>query len=260
MKNVPGGTATHPGRLARAEAPAREAVLQGAFGAPGFPRSVSHASSVPWVSKNAAKKPLVTEAMSVETRDLASRTARRTSPFAGADAVLENSMRIVDDESVAEPEANPFAAPRAELSQPGPLEPVSVWLMLLYTAFSLGIYLCHWFYTRGRLLSEHLPDRKFPIAVTLIVYVMHIVAAGTFVTSVVTEDLELEKVSNGIDRLSNFGLLYLAFAFRSRLNALAHGMKGRPEWVAGIPTFFFGALYMQYKLNRHDYGLRRSAS
>jgi hypothetical protein len=174
--------------------------------------------------------------------------------------VLENSKRIVDDGSVAEPDTNPFAAPRAELSQAGALEPVSVWLMLLYTALSLGIYLCHWFYTRGRLLSERLPDRGFPSAVTLVVYAMHVVAAGTFVVSLVTENAELEKVSNGIDRLSNFGLLYLAFAFRSRLNALAHGVKGRPEWVAGIPTFFFGALYMQYKLNRHDYGLSRPAS
>jgi hypothetical protein len=156
---------------------------------------------------------------------------------------------------LTQPDANPFAAPKADIDRPERLEPVSVWLMLLYTALSLGIYLCHWFYTRGRRLSEHLPERRFPVVVTLIVYGAHVVAAGLFLISLATENHPLEKLSDLIDRLSNIGLLYLSFAFRSRLNALAGSVKGRPEWVAGLPTFFFGALYMQYKLNRHDYGL-----
>lgn len=152
-----------------------------------------------------------------------------------------------------DPLSNPYAPPAtATEAPPGAVarggsgsyrdERRSVPLLLLLTILTLGLYPSVWFFRRRRFLDARDSSKKLgPLA------------AAPLVATVVSCALAFVELPPEVDRLVTVmtGVVTLITAFRvAAILRSDFARTGRFLKVSGVGTFFFNALYLQYKINQ----------
>ena len=145
------------------------------------------------------------------------------------------------------------AYPPAQESPLAALEGFSsqnVWLVLLLTVVTFGIYAGFWLYRQNEFLGRIRPDLKVPPALGLVVLALLVVSALLDIVVMIHAPASLESASNGLDRITEILLLVFTFTVRGGLNKVLGVFKTDPAWFSGLWTFLFGVIYLQYKINR----------
>ncbi|UTW44703.1 DUF4234 domain-containing protein [bacterium SCSIO 12696] len=143
--------------------------------------------------------------------------------------------------------ANPYKTPGSEVlntnAKAGAMnfKRISAWGVFGLGIITLGIYYIYWMYNRAQVINQFHGEK---ISAGLLNGFVAIVIA-TFLSGFITEFVdESGLILEAILNLAYFVLwLLVIFGIRSRLeNILARKLNG-------IMTFFFGGLYLQYKIN-----------
>lgn len=119
----------------------------------------------------------------------------------------------------------------------------SVALLVLFTFLSCGLYPAIWYVRRQRFLDELDSDAKLGVGLA---WGGVIATAISFVIALIVPP---NTPAQGLSAMT--GIISLVQAFR-----VAHILRsnfartGRLIEVSGVPTFFFGVLYLQYVINR----------
>jgi hypothetical protein len=154
---------------------------------------------------------------------------------------------------------NPYAPPAYDEQSPtqGPsqLPETSVWLMMLLSLVTLGLYIPHWLYTRGRIVNRLADFPLVSINWVRALYVLYgvsvLVAVPGIYASIYGGELNgALQLANVLDKVANLATLFMVFHLRTALHALRRSEKGGAGWLSGVGTFFFSIFYLQYKLNR----------
>ena len=143
-----------------------------------------------------------------------------------------------------------YKAPEADLSQEGEgadgldnLKRVSAWLVFFLGLITGGIYTIYWVYSRSVAINL---TQKMKISSMLLngLVVAFILASISSIGSTVVGSLAWSYFELGSNLVYFVLYLVVIFAIRSRLKS----MTNLP--INGILTFFFSAIYFQYKINQ----------
>ena len=128
----------------------------------------------------------------------------------------------------------------------------NVWLVLLLTIITLGIYAVFWLRRQGRQFHQLRPD-LMPAGALLygnIVLGFTCLSAGLDIASAVSAVSVLDTVSSGLDKVAGVLVLVLAFQVRNGFNSLIGTRRGTDLWFSGVYTWLLNVVYLQYKLNK----------
>lgn len=128
----------------------------------------------------------------------------------------------------------------------------SVWLVLLLTIITLGIYGVFWLRRQGTLFHQVRPD-LMPAGALLygnIVLGFTCLSAGLDIASVFSDVSGLSTVSSGLGRVVGVLVLVLAFQVRNGFNSLLGARRGTDLWFSGVYTWLLNVVYLQYKMNK----------
>jgi hypothetical protein len=152
---------------------------------------------------------------------------------------------------------NPYAPPKARLEawvNPGTVQAFprfSTWGVLLLDVVTLGIYPLYWLYTRTEILNRTLPSKQIPMGLAVAVVVLFVTnVAASLVHQIYPHHFGVAAASSTINLILTIVDLVWVFKFRNRLNEFFASPKGDRYWLGVLLTFFFGVLYLQYKLNQ----------
>ena len=161
-------------------------------------------------------------------------------------------------------EDNPYAAPQAESLQSfgakggggggGPVFPRQSLLAFIgLSVLTLGIYIPYWYRSRAQMVNLAAGREVTglaPFSAAILIYLAAL--AVSFVSGF--QGTEGGGLDQGLNTASNFANLIMAFKLRGAIHAAGHVRSGTPYWLGGVGTFFLGAFFLQYKINRVDYG------
>ena len=129
----------------------------------------------------------------------------------------------------------------------------NVWLMFFLSIITLGIYMPYWYLTRHQrfnALSSSVKFTQATIGIWLLWFITDTLLVGA--NFAIPESGTLETVE-GIASVFNLvaAIFGVILAFRAKRILLEHlAVIGRNDTtMSGILTFFFGFLYIQYKIN-----------
>ena len=151
---------------------------------------------------------------------------------------------------MSEESANIYEAPEAELTQQnnGGNKPIlnfdrfSAWGVFFLCLITLGIYAIYWLVSRtnkANALAKHQVNQNLVYGY-IALYVINIAVAFT----------SIPEVFSSIISIITFivGLVFI-FSLRASLKELINEGSNEPVHLSGILTFFFYAIYFQYKIN-----------
>ncbi|GKW51975.1 DUF4234 domain-containing protein [Pseudoalteromonas shioyasakiensis] len=151
---------------------------------------------------------------------------------------------------MSEESANIYEAPEAELTQQnnGGNKPIlnfdrfSAWGVFFLSLITLGIYAIYWLVSRtnkANALAKHQVNQNLVYGY-IALYVINIAVAFT----------SIPEVFSSIISIITFivGLVFI-FSLRASLKELINEGSNEPVHLSGILTFFFYAIYFQYKIN-----------
>lgn len=163
-------------------------------------------------------------------------------------------------------ESNPYAPPTAVVTDPEPdthgLKHRSVWLMIVFTVISFGLYYLIWFFRRRPGLNRLDSPRKIPMwplwlaaALFSVQFVVGMVAGAEPVPVVIGE------VGSGVLTLAQLvvGIALIIQCFRIRDIIQDHATPPPdPDQrfveqiqLSGVMTFFFSIFYLQWAINKY---------
>ena len=151
---------------------------------------------------------------------------------------------------MSEESTNVYEAPEAELTQANTsvnkpilnFERFSAWGVFFLSLITLGIYALYWLVSRANkanALAKHQVNQNL-IYGYVAIYVINFVLAFTDISEV------LSAVASIISLI--VGLVFI-FSLRTSLKELINEGSNEPVHLSGILTFFFYAIYFQYKIN-----------
>lgn len=145
--------------------------------------------------------------------------------------------------------SNPYAAPNSDIVNETGSSDIhcftrfSAWGVFGLSIVTLGVYPFYWMVTRSKIINNNV---KQPISAALInvniaIYIVN------FVLSIVAEAIGPQMVMlSGLISIV-YLVIYLIWLFKMRDKI--EEIMGRRGALSGIMTFFFNALYFQYKIN-----------
>ncbi len=149
------------------------------------------------------------------------------------------------------PPDNPYKTPEAHLVQSTNDKSIlwfgrfTAWGVFGLTIITLGIYPYYWMYSRAKIINS-LHEDKIPLIlpVLLIGFVILSYASSFFGESAAA-------VIAGLAITVNYLALYIAVVFkiRNRLQDIINRSSNKQYKLGAILTFFFYAIYLQYKIN-----------
>lgn len=150
---------------------------------------------------------------------------------------------------------NPYLAPEAELIQVDETVSLSIfkrfsaWFVFFLNLFTLGIYGYFWLFIRSKTINTY-THNKIPEVLIYSVLVLYFGSIGLDVAASFTYIPEKIIEINQWSMIPIF-ILYITwlFSLRARLSDLLSVGKTIGLHVSGIMTFFFGSIYLQYKIN-----------
>ncbi len=155
--------------------------------------------------------------------------------------------------SVWPPPPTSFEAPTAQASPLAALAGFrvqSVWLVLLLTLITLGIYAVFWLRRQSALVNSLRPDLNLSVAYANVVLVVAFLGAGLDVASWINDASSLDNAASLGDRLFGIMALVLSLQVRGGFNRLLGLEKTSPYWFGAVWTWLFGVVYLQYKINQ----------
>ena len=154
------------------------------------------------------------------------------------------------------PEIDPYAPPRAAIAEPTAgdyrdFARISTWWVLVLSFITLGLYAPYWLYTRIKTLNGMLSSSPTALSLPIAVCVLSAANLGNgFLGGIYPDAIGVKLLSTGVQWASIIANLVCVFTLRNRLNEDAGAQGDSPYWVGGVATFFFGMLYLNYKLNQ----------
>ena len=126
----------------------------------------------------------------------------------------------------------------------------SAWAVFFLAVFTLGMYVYYWLYTRTKIINT-LPNRKvslLPITAIVVLFVI------TFILAFFSELNKGNTALTGLLAIIRiiFSILYLValYSVRSELMHILKVSGASNAEIGGVRTFFFGTIYLQYKINQ----------
>jgi hypothetical protein len=156
-----------------------------------------------------------------------------------------------------------YATPTADLSAPThglrEFPRFSAWWVFLLSVITLYLYTVYWLYSRSLIVNRLFPrDAISPV----FVFGLPIAHVGSIVVSIASAILVInigdgywsspstEVWINVADVAIAIGTIFWAFAIRRRLNMLLQREARGIVDASPVLTFFFGAIYLAYKINQ----------
>ena len=128
----------------------------------------------------------------------------------------------------------------------------NVWLVLLLTLITGGIYAIFWLRRQAKQIHVLRPD-LMPAGSLLFANIL----LGLFFLSTAVDLASLFSHSSALDNTSNIfgrgvGLAALVFLFQVRngFNGLLNAQKGSDTWCNGLYTWLLSVVYLQHYLNK----------
>ncbi|RZD23386.1 DUF4234 domain-containing protein [Pseudoalteromonas sp. MEBiC 03485] len=151
---------------------------------------------------------------------------------------------------MSEESANIYATPEAELTQQnnGGNKPIlnfdrfSAWGVFFLSLITLGIYSIYWLVSRtnkANMLAKHKVNQNLVYGY-IVLYVINFALAFTAIPEVISSIFSIITFIVG---------LVFIFSLRTSLQELINEGSNEPVHLSGILTFFFYAIYFQYKIN-----------
>lgn len=122
------------------------------------------------------------------------------------------------------------------------LPDMSVFLLIIISMVTYGIYMPFWFFNRRDALNNLKSDTKISDAVIIIAIVMAIISGALLVPSY--RSWFAERL-DGMISLAQW-VVFLVLSFQVRRMLMDHYKIP----ISGIWTFLFSIFYLQYKINR----------
>ena len=151
---------------------------------------------------------------------------------------------------------DPYAPPRVVVADPIPagcpqFPRFSTWWVFLLSIVTFGVYVPYWLYTRTKILNTMSRYDPIPIALPVALFVLFVVCAGIGLVDGIDPDRMGAKSFLAIAQwIYVIVTLICEFSFRNRLNEDCMEGSDSPYWIGPVATFFFGILYLNYKLNQ----------
>jgi len=127
---------------------------------------------------------------------------------------------------------------------------LSAWAVLGLIIITLGFYMIYWMVSRASILntrSEYTISKIFTfIAIILAIFSF----LGLFVDLFYPESYGLIVLRTIVLLVAFIWNMIFIFKIRHRINVMTGSLGGETTHMKGIFTFFFTAIYMQYKLNQ----------
>ncbi|WP_193162454.1 DUF4234 domain-containing protein [Microbulbifer hainanensis] len=122
----------------------------------------------------------------------------------------------------------------------------SAWGVFGLSLITLGIYPIYWLYTRANIINQHHENKISMVWLNLLVISFIIAFFGGFLgQSAAVATLLL--ATNIVYMVSYLASL---FKVRNRLQDMMNERFGAKYSVGPVLTFFFSAIYLQYKINQ----------
>ncbi len=149
---------------------------------------------------------------------------------------------------------NAFEAPKADLSTPATSNPIlemkrfTAWGVFGLSMITLGLYYLYWLFTRTKQINLLSKVAKVNV-VALYVYI-----AATLISNVGQFALNQEALVGSIFTFvisiaSLVAYIMTVFSARKALQEVINEGSQEAVKLGGILTFFFSAIYFQYKIN-----------
>ena len=174
----------------------------------------------------------------VHPHDLA--WAEGVADWAPLSSYAEFASSELPSELLAAASSPPLAFPASELAAIAP-QKRSIWLMLLLTLLTLGVYPSFWFLVNRKPLATL--GTRSSVDTPLAVVTLTLYAAAAVVTFVAKD------VGQFLGLLGSILLLLQAFRALRALREFTQRTK-QSITLSGVLTFFLHAFYLQYKMNR----------
>lgn len=125
----------------------------------------------------------------------------------------------------------------------------SAWWVFFLAIVTLYIYPLYWLFNRSKLITAIFPDRPISEAFMFTIIILWI---GSFGLDIVNLFYPIaywnDLASSSSSLVINIGVIVWGFMIRSRLHDLFYSM-GIGVRIGPILTFFFGPIYLSYKIN-----------
>lgn len=158
-----------------------------------------------------------------------------------------------------ETQNNPYTAPEADLNTATSgngitvFDRFSAWGVFGLMFITLGIYYVYWAYTRTQRINSVVENKISDafILTTMGLYIVYFFAS--FATPFFGDSLGMFfEIAVGILGLAATILpIVWVFKIRNRINQVTGSEKGDTTWLGPVMTFFFSAIYLQYKINQN---------
>ena len=171
--------------------------------------------------------------------------------------------------------SNPYAPPKApvaDLPSPTGLKQRRVWVMIVLTIVTSGLYYLIWFFRRRKALNALNSPRKVALwplllfsATLVVAFVLGIVSAGRSIEEAIgTMPAALFSVGRLVTGLL---MLWQCFVIKDIIEDHLAGpddgtmpsMFVERVKLSGLATFFFSIFYLQYAINRDLARLQQAA-
>lgn len=148
---------------------------------------------------------------------------------------------------------SPYQTPKADLievkhdGQAFPFERFTAWGVFGLSVITLGIYPIYWLYSRSNIANEVSPTKieKFWLVALLVS------TALSFVAGLFSETGVALFANVAIQIAYIVAYVVVAFKLKSILSGIMSQGSSEIYQLSGLLTFFFSAIYFQYKINEY---------
>lgn len=138
------------------------------------------------------------------------------------------------------------------------LHKIPVWKLILLATITLGVYVPYWYLKQkdglNDLHTSYEVTPPMPIALMALSALMFTLTILSVVADLVLMQPYYAEVLDFIAKIINFGiwigLILLSFHVRKMLKDHHIGYHKKDVKFSWLATFFFGILYLQYKINK----------
>jgi hypothetical protein len=127
------------------------------------------------------------------------------------------------------------------------------WQLFGLWFITLGIYTGYYIKRQSKLINELIPEGQEKISPKLVTFIFilgYLSAALFFPFFIVEEGHPIETVSTILDYIWGFSVCGWGFIAGALLNVVNSAEKGSKIWFGKIWSLLFGALYINYKINK----------
>ncbi|TAN43560.1 MAG: DUF4234 domain-containing protein [Nitrospirae bacterium] len=164
--------------------------------------------------------------------------------------VQNGSETGISQQAIPEPVSTQSASSQPELKK------LSLFKIVFFACITLGIYPPVWFIRRKDIFNRLISTKKIGSGLPVLAIVFFAVGLIASIMAMVFVGRDI-SASAGFSALANFVniagyIILIIMSFRCRRILIDHfnGHLQRGIPFSGAATFFFGVLYLQYKINR----------